>query len=117
MLAAVRAFHAVRPLCVPEVEALWPLVVIRGAVLVASGHHQAGVDEANAYAPAGFYREQLIFDRATRSPTGDDPHRQGRGLHGRTAARADAPAHGLLRGVTRRRRPLSRPVNRRGLHG
>jgi ribonuclease PH len=33
-LPAIQAFHAVRPLGPAEVEALWPLVVLRGAVLV-----------------------------------------------------------------------------------
>ncbi|GAA4371163.1 aminotransferase [Paeniglutamicibacter cryotolerans] len=69
VLPAVRAFHRIRPLSIHEVEALWPLVVIRGAVLVTSGHQQVGTDEFNDYARDGLVREQLIFDRATSVPS------------------------------------------------
>ena len=69
VLPAIRSFHRIRPLSIPEVEALWPLVVIRGAVLVASGHQQVGTDESNAYARDGLLREQLIFDRASSIPS------------------------------------------------
>ena len=73
VLPAIASFHRIRPLEHPEVEALWPLVVIRGAVLVASGHQQVGADESNAYALDGLLREQLIFDRASSMPVrGDD---------------------------------------------
>lgn len=65
VLPAIRAFHRVQPLTAAEVEALWPLVVIRGAVLVASGHQQVGTDESNGYAQEGLVREQRIFDQAT----------------------------------------------------
>jgi 4-aminobutyrate aminotransferase-like enzyme/Ser/Thr protein kinase RdoA (MazF antagonist) len=65
VLPAIRAFHHIRPLSLAEVEALWPLVVIRGAVLVASGSQQVATDEANGYAQEGLVREQLIFERAT----------------------------------------------------
>src|SRR5690606_23288605 len=37
-LPAIAAFDAVRPLGPAEVEALWPLVVLRAAVLVVSGN-------------------------------------------------------------------------------
>ena len=69
VLPAIRSFHRIRPLSVAEVEALWPLVVIRGAVLVASGHQQVGADQSNAYALDGLLREQLIFDRASSIPS------------------------------------------------
>ena len=69
VLPAIRAFHRIHPLSIPEAEALWPLVVIRGAVLVASGHQQVGADESNAYALDGLLREQLIFDRASSIPS------------------------------------------------
>ncbi|WP_435747310.1 aminotransferase [Microbacterium sp. PMB16] len=69
VLPAVQAFHRISPLSVHEVEALWPLVVIRGAVLVTSGHQQVGTDESNDYARDGLLREQLIFDRASAVPT------------------------------------------------
>lgn len=67
-LSAVRAYHALRPLSSAEVEALWPLVVLRGAVLVASGRQQAALDAANSYARAALDREWRIFARATSLP-------------------------------------------------
>ncbi|MFC9625810.1 aminotransferase [Streptomyces sp. NPDC056930] len=68
VLSAVRAFHAVRPLSSEEADALWPLVVLRAAVLVASGRQQAAVDEDNAYAKAALDREWRIFEQATWLP-------------------------------------------------
>ncbi len=68
VLPAVRAFHALRALSADEVDALWPLVVLRGAVLVVSGHHQAVIDAGNAYALHGLDAEWEIFARATSLP-------------------------------------------------
>ncbi|WP_141204825.1 aminotransferase [Streptomyces griseorubiginosus] len=68
VLPAVRAFHAVRPLSAEEAEAVWPLVVLRAAVLVASGRHQAAVDEDNVYATAALDHEWRIFEQATSLP-------------------------------------------------
>jgi 4-aminobutyrate aminotransferase-like enzyme/Ser/Thr protein kinase RdoA (MazF antagonist) len=68
VLPAARAFHALRPLSAGEVEALWPLVVLRGAVLVVSGHHQAAIDTGNAYALGGLDAEWEIFAQATSMP-------------------------------------------------
>ncbi|MFI9784201.1 aminotransferase [Kitasatospora sp. NPDC051984] len=68
VLPAVRAFHAVRPLSAAEAGALWPLVVLRAAVLVVSGRQQAAVDADNAYATAALDREWRIFEQATRLP-------------------------------------------------
>lgn len=68
VLPAVRAFHAVRPLSPEEAEAVWPLVVLRAAVLVASGRHQAAVDKDNAYATAALDHEWRIFEQATSLP-------------------------------------------------
>lgn len=68
VLAAVRAFHEVRPLTSAEAEALWPLVVLRGAVLVASGRQQAGLDTSNDYASSALDREWQIFATATSLP-------------------------------------------------
>ncbi|MFC4463844.1 aminotransferase [Streptomyces xiangluensis] len=103
VLPAVRAFHAVRPLSPEEAEAVWPIVVLRAAVLVASGRHQAAVDEDNVYAKAALDREWRIFEQATwlplpvmirliRDATGmaDVPAR---------TAQADAPVRPLLRGL------------------
>ncbi|WP_430647492.1 aminotransferase [Agromyces sp. GXS1127] len=70
VLPAVRAFHAVRPLSAAEVRALWPLVVLRSAVLVVSGEQQVQVDGgANAYAAEGVEREWRIFEQATSVPS------------------------------------------------
>ena len=67
-LPAVEAFHAVRPLSPAEVEALWPLVVLRAAVLVVSGVHQSTLDTENAYAVGALDYEWRIFERATEVP-------------------------------------------------
>ncbi len=67
-LPAIAAFHAVRPLSPAEVEALWPLVVLRAAVLVVSGVHQSSIDAGNSYARAALEHEWRIFERATALP-------------------------------------------------
>lgn len=70
VLPAVRAFHALRPLSPAEVRALWPLVVLRGAVLVVSGEQQVQIDGgANEYAAAGVEREWRIFEQAVSVPS------------------------------------------------
>ncbi|GAA1829926.1 aminotransferase [Agromyces salentinus] len=69
VLPAVRAFHALRPLAPAEIAAVWPLVVVRGAVLVVSGEHQVQLDAGeNAYAAEGIEREWRIFEQATSVP-------------------------------------------------
>ena len=68
VLPAIEAFHAVRPLSPAEVEALWPMVVLRAAVLVVSGVHQTSIDAENAYASANLDHEWRIFERATAVP-------------------------------------------------
>ncbi|MFF0792589.1 aminotransferase [Streptomyces spiralis] len=106
LLPAVRAFHEVRPLSAEEAEALWPLVVLRAAVLVVSGRQQAAVDEDNAYAKAALDREWRIFEQATWLPlpvmirlvrdptaTADVPSR---------TAQADTPVRPLLRDLAAR---------------
>lgn len=100
VLPAVRAFHAVRPLSPKEAEALWPLVVLRAAGLVASGRHQAAVDEDNVYAKAALDREWRIFEQATRLPLQVMIHliKDTTGLAD-VPARADSPEHPLLRGL------------------
>ncbi|MFF2371559.1 aminotransferase [Agromyces sp. NPDC058110] len=70
VLPAIRAFHALRPLSLAEVAAVWPLVVVRGAVLVVSGEHQVQLDGGeNAYAADGIEREWRIFEQAVSVPT------------------------------------------------
>ncbi|MGV8896022.1 MAG: aminotransferase [Rhodoglobus sp.] len=68
VMGAVSAYHAIRPLSRAEAEALWALVVLRGAVLVASGHHVASADSGNTYAAGNLDHEIVIFDRATAVP-------------------------------------------------
>ena len=67
-MPAIAAFHAVRPLSPAEVEALWPLVVLRAAVLVVSGVHQSTIDADNSYASDALEHEWRIFERATDLP-------------------------------------------------
>jgi 4-aminobutyrate aminotransferase-like enzyme/Ser/Thr protein kinase RdoA (MazF antagonist) len=68
MLPAVRAFHAVRPLNVAEVDALWPLLVLRTAVLIVSGAQQAALDPDNPYLAIQSGAEWRMFDQATSLP-------------------------------------------------
>ena len=67
-LPAIAAFHAVRPLGPAEIEALWPLVVLRSAVLVVSGRQQSSIDADNAYATDSLDNEWRTFERATQLP-------------------------------------------------
>ncbi|WP_022902224.1 aminotransferase [Curtobacterium sp. B8] len=69
VLPAVRAFHALRPLSSDEVDALWPLVVLRGAVLVLSGRQQVRLDDDNAYASGALDREYRVFRQAVSVPS------------------------------------------------
>lgn len=67
-MRAVRAYHALRPLSAEEADALWPLVVVRGAVLVASAHHVLATDASNDYAAQNLVHEREIFAQATSVP-------------------------------------------------
>ena len=68
VLPAVRAFHERVRLDDAEIAALWPLVVLRGAVLVVSGHSQITIDPENAYAASGSIGERAMFEAATSVP-------------------------------------------------
>ncbi|MCV7174440.1 aminotransferase [Mycolicibacterium sphagni] len=68
-LPAIAAFHAVRPLGPAEIEVLWPLVVLRAAVLVVSGVQQAAIDTDNVYATSALEWEWRIFERAVEVPS------------------------------------------------
>lgn len=68
-LPAIQAFDAQRRLSDDELHALWPLVVLRGAVLVVSGHQQVAVDVENAYAASALDRESQIFGVAASVPS------------------------------------------------
>ena len=67
-LRCLAAYHDVRPLSRAEAESLWPLVVLRGAVLVASAHHVVATDPHNAYAAGNLPHELATFDAATSVP-------------------------------------------------
>lgn len=68
VLDAVRAFHAEVPLSPAEARALWPLIVLRGTVLLASAHNQLAIDADNEYAKERIAGEEAIFRAATRFP-------------------------------------------------
>ena len=127
-LEAVRAFHARRPLSRAEATALWPLVALRGAVLVASAHHVLATDPGNDYAAGNLIGEQVVFDVATALPLpgrdrartrGDGPPgRRARTPRSRTAARRHpARVDPCPRSVADQPRPrrwaLARPGGRR----
>ncbi|MFC9625407.1 phosphotransferase [Streptomyces sp. NPDC056930] len=116
VLTAVRAFHAVRPLSAEEAEALWPLVVLRAAVLVVSGRHQASVDEGNDYAKAALDREWRIFEQATRMPLPVMTHFVKNALHGRRACPSRCTRTLPAARPRRRRHHPPRPVHRHRLH-
>jgi len=67
-LAAVSAYDRTRPLSRAEAVALWPLVVTRAVVLVASGHHVVATDPGNRYAEENLAHERAIFEEATSVP-------------------------------------------------
>ena len=67
-LDTIAAFHADAPLSRDEAVAVWPLVVLRSALLVASGWRQLEIDGDNDYARDRIAGEQAIFDAATAVP-------------------------------------------------
>ncbi|MGO4593193.1 aminotransferase [Leifsonia sp. 2TAF2] len=66
VLEVVDAFHAEAPLDDADLAALWPLVVLRGAVLVVSGEQQVALEADNAYAAENRAHEWVAFDVARR---------------------------------------------------
>ena len=64
-IGAIQAFDAIMPLTDAELVALWPLMVLRGAVLVVSGEHQAGFDGDNDYAVGRMDTEWAVFAAAS----------------------------------------------------
>ena len=68
VLPAVRAFHELRPLSAAEAAALWPLVVLRAAVLVVSGEQQAAIDGVNDYVTGALEHERNLFEQAMSVP-------------------------------------------------
>ncbi|WP_329003039.1 aminotransferase [Kribbella sp. NBC_00709] len=89
ILPAIRAYDRIRPISDDELQALWPLVVLRAASLMVSGHHQAAIDPGNKYAAGNLTREWCIFEQATSVPL-----EVMTGLI-RTAIRAGAPTPAL----------------------
>ncbi|MGO4104120.1 aminotransferase [Leifsonia sp. YAF41] len=63
---AVRRFNEVVPLRDDEISAIWPLVVLRGAVLVVSGEDQTRLEAGNTYAEERMHAEWQVFDIAQR---------------------------------------------------
>ncbi|WP_431796181.1 aminotransferase [Microbacterium enclense] len=90
-LPAIAAFDRRRPLSDDEITALWPLVVLRGVVLVLSGRQQVRLDDANDYASGALDREFEILRRAIAVPIEVATARIRRAL-GRDVS--DAPAWG-----------------------
>lgn len=68
ILPAVRAFHAIRPLTAAEAEVVWPLLVLRTAVLIVSGAQQATLDPDNRYLTDQSGGEWRMFEQATSVP-------------------------------------------------
>lgn len=63
-LSTVAGYADVAPLSPAEVEALWPLVVLRGCVLVVSGIHQGSLDADNDYVQERLAEELAVFETA-----------------------------------------------------
>ncbi len=68
ILRAVKAYHEVYPLTEEELRALWPLVVARAVILVASGEQQISIDPENDYVRGNLELERRIFDTAVSVP-------------------------------------------------
>ncbi|MFJ3482594.1 aminotransferase [Pseudomonas sp. NPDC090202] len=68
ILPAIQAYHAINPLQTEELQALWPLIVARSAVLVLSSEQQASIEPDNSYIQANLASEWNIFDVATSIP-------------------------------------------------
>ncbi|SEH68271.1 4-aminobutyrate aminotransferase [Mycolicibacterium rutilum] len=68
VLPAIRAFNGIRPLSRDEAAAVWPMLVLRTAVLIVSGAQQATLDPDNAYITEQADEERRMFDQATSVP-------------------------------------------------
>jgi 4-aminobutyrate aminotransferase-like enzyme/Ser/Thr protein kinase RdoA (MazF antagonist) len=68
ILPGIRAFHAVRPLSADEAGVVWPLLVLRTAVLIVSGAQQAALDPGNAYVTEQTDGEIRMFEQAASVP-------------------------------------------------
>jgi 4-aminobutyrate aminotransferase-like enzyme/Ser/Thr protein kinase RdoA (MazF antagonist) len=68
ILPAVKAFCIVCPLTDAELKALWPLIVARAGVLVASSAQQLEIEPDNAYVQGNAAHEREIFEVAASVP-------------------------------------------------
>ncbi|KXZ61272.1 2,2-dialkylglycine decarboxylase [Microbacterium laevaniformans] len=68
---AVAGFDRRARLTDAEIEALWPLVVLRGAVLAVSGWSQLRIDPGNDYARERVEHEWQVFARTARVPSAE----------------------------------------------
>lgn len=65
ILPAIKAYHTACPLNDAELRALWPLIIARAVVLVASSEQQLSIDPSNDYVRRNLEYERKIFDIAT----------------------------------------------------
>ncbi|MGH1526026.1 aminotransferase [Leifsonia sp. L25] len=96
VLDVIEAFHAEAPLDDADLAALWPLVVLRGAVLVVSGEQQVVLDGDNAYADENRAHEWVAFDVARRLPFAEVEAAIRARLAAGRAGEAEAPVLGRL---------------------
>ncbi|OJU03037.1 MAG: hypothetical protein BGN83_02085 [Rhizobium sp. 63-7] len=68
ILPAVKAYHAVNPLTETELKVLWPLIVARACILIASTEQQLAIDPDNEYVIGNTAHEREIFEVATSVP-------------------------------------------------
>jgi 4-aminobutyrate aminotransferase-like enzyme/Ser/Thr protein kinase RdoA (MazF antagonist) len=68
ILPGIKAFHALRPLSAAEVDVIWPLLVLRTAVLIVSGAQQVVLDPDNDYLTNQSDDEVRMFEQATSVP-------------------------------------------------
>ncbi|MBB4194039.1 4-aminobutyrate aminotransferase-like enzyme/Ser/Thr protein kinase RdoA (MazF antagonist) [Rhizobium aethiopicum] len=68
ILPAVTAYQAIYPLIDEELKALWPLIVARAVILVASSEQQMSIDPDNDYVRSNLDRERAIFDTVMSVP-------------------------------------------------
>jgi 4-aminobutyrate aminotransferase-like enzyme/Ser/Thr protein kinase RdoA (MazF antagonist) len=68
IMPGVKAFHALRPLSAAEADVLWPLLVLRSAVLIVSGAQQEVLDPDNEYLTDQAHAEHRMFEQAASVP-------------------------------------------------
>ena len=98
-LRALRAYHRLRPLSLEEATALWPLVILRGVHLVASGHHVVAREPDNVYATENLQHEEAILAAATSVPLAVATRLVHRALGFPSPVAAVPPSGPLLPGV------------------